>query len=145
MINCPNCGGLNQEGSLVCGNCGASLVNNEMQNTEDIIQNNLDNLYNPKPNENPQPMNEVIISDNVKTSSVDKADIIVFVLALLSWFFIRIYIIKLVLAVVFFVLAEKSENKRTVFPILTRIVCLLQIIAFILIYIPFLINYFKHL
>lgn len=27
MINCPNCGFLNSEGSAVCGNCGSSLIN----------------------------------------------------------------------------------------------------------------------
>ena len=35
MITCPNCKALNTEGSLVCGACGASLIN-----TENNTQNN---------------------------------------------------------------------------------------------------------
>lgn len=41
MISCPNCGGLNPEGSGVCGNCGTNLVSN---------QNNDANVYNPNNN-----------------------------------------------------------------------------------------------
>lgn len=56
MINCPNCGSLNSEGSMVCGNCGMNLLMNN--NTNDSINNN--NINNNSSEVN----NSVVIETN---------------------------------------------------------------------------------
>ncbi len=36
MVNCPKCGGLNQEGSQVCGVCGESILNTNINNQNNV-------------------------------------------------------------------------------------------------------------
>ena len=57
-----------------------------------------------------------------------------FVLALLSWFFCKIAILKFALAVVFLLIAVRSSKNegKTIFLVLTMVVTLLQIIAFLI-------------
>ena len=71
-------------------------------------------------------------------------DVIVFVLALSSWLFLKILVLKIGLAILFFLLSENSNNKKGIFPILTRIICLIQIVGLIIVWVLRLLLIIKH-
>lgn len=137
MIECPNCSGLNPIGAAVCGNCGANLenlninVNNNQINNNQI--NNSDNsdgivLYEKEFFNNAMDTSKV----KDKHAAFKFGDIILFILSILSWLLLPIRVVKLVLAFLFFYIAETSNNKNSVFLVLTRIITAIQIFGIVI-------------
>lgn len=132
MINCPNCGGLNPATSQICGACGASLagVNNQPQPTNNETKISSPGLFLYDQEEFQSP----IKTEDVKNAQpgISIWHILLFIASICSWIFIPIRIVKLLIAFVFFYIAESSNRKNSIFLILVRIITALQIIGFVI-------------
>ena len=108
MMGCPNCGRTFESQEKVCPFCGQSL-------------------------------NIVVVNDN-ENNDAEKSksgnivfDIILFLIAIVCLFLVKIVIVKAIIAVILFVIAEtKTKNEgNSLFLSLTRIVTFIQILGVI--------------
>lgn len=133
MIECPKCGGLNSVGTTVCGNCGFNLesVNNNSNNMDSMNNNSNNNgivLYET------EAFNNDIDTSEVKNrhAAFKIGDFILLLLSTLSWLLVPVRLVKLVLAFLFFYIAETSNNKSSIFLVLTRVITAVQIFGIVI-------------
>lgn len=121
MISCPNCGGLNPDGSSICGACGATLPNNDNASVnQNVIVDSL-SLYET------DSVNNKVSDIKNKHSVISFGHIMLFIFSICSWFLIPYRWLKLLLSFLFFYLAESSNNKNSILLVLTRIITAVQI------------------
>ncbi|MBQ6546413.1 MAG: hypothetical protein IJL74_00240 [Bacilli bacterium] len=127
MFNCPKCGGLSPIGTTVCGACGTNLENVPGNVSKNEKKDSGVILYD-RDFASPTDANKV----KNKYAFISPWHIIMFVASVCSYIFIPNRLIKLVIAFVFFYIAESSNRKNSAFLVLVRIVTALQILGIVI-------------
>ena len=135
MIECPKCKALNYDDSLVCGNCGYDI--SKVKRKQKIKSNGEVHLKNDK-----EAINKFIAEEYKKKEEekAKKEGIVLFIVSLLCWLLIPIPGVKFFLSILILGLVNFSESKDSVLLTLTNIICILQIVGVIVLFIIDLVN-----